>query len=389
MYPEKQDLLKAISVPGEEASAQIDPADYILPTDEYRARLDKPVSLMLMPTDKCLTDCIYCYACRRAVDTSRLLKLKRIDQLMDEARSIGVCLVNLDGGDLFAREEHIEIVSAIAGRGMGVGISTKARISKEKARQIYDSGVRWIQVGLDAPTKEMAAYLVNRSDYLDRTVETIRNLAEAGIRTRTNSIIVRETLHLLPDLVDLLMTLPLMNIKIAPAFRSIYRGGEDMLLTLQQKTWYKEQMRKAEEKYPDRTGDIQWECREDSRDMSPDARAARFSERPLCSSGRTQIIITPDGKVVTCEQSPQTGEFVCGDCSVQSIEEVWNSKELEAWYKPTQEKFRGTACYDCADFSQCIPLKGQCWLHAYRAYGSPYAPDPDCRRAPLLSERWD
>ncbi len=363
-----------------------DVKQYLIPKTRKTLRLDAPVSLMIMATDECLTDCVYCYACRQSVAPSDLLPLKRLKELIDEAAQLGVANMNLDGGDLLARPGHMEILEHISESGIYPGLSTKGFVSKEKARELHRIGVRRIQIGLDA-TGEMADYLVGRPGYFRRATESIHNLAEAGVVPRTNSIIVRESLHLLPDLVDFLMTLPLSDIKVAPAFRGMYRGmNEEILLTPLQKKWYRDRMREAEQKYPDKA--INWECDEDILDWSEKEREGRFRGRPFCSSGRTQIVIAPDGGVVTCEQSPQSGEYVCGNVRHQSIQEVWNSEQLRQWYEPPRENFKDTECYDCEEFVWCVHAMGHCWLHRLKMYGSPYGPHPWCSKGPVPKERW-
>ncbi|MDR1382555.1 MAG: radical SAM protein, partial [Planctomycetaceae bacterium] len=270
------------------------------------------------------------------------------------------------------------ILERILQHGIDSNISTKGYISKEKAKEFVKIGLEWLQVGLGA-TREMCDKLVRRPRYFDRMIETIHNLTDAGIRVRTNSIITQESLHLLPDLVDFLMTLPLFDIKVAPAFLGLYRSNESMLLTPLQKQWYRKVMEEKVKQYPDHK--INWECEEDILDASQEQIDGWFKSRPYCSSGRTQIVIAPDGKVTTCEQSPLDGEFFCGDCTYQSIEEVWNSEQLKSWYEPSREKFEGTAYYDCSDFASCVHGMGHCWLQVFKMQGRLHAPHPYCPKS--------
>jgi hypothetical protein len=261
-YP-KDNRLIDITQNGRSRIQQFDCRTFLIPERDARisVRLDKPESLILMPTDRCQTDCVYCYACRRRIPADKLLSIKRIHDLIEEAAEMDVCLVNLDGGDVMCRRENEEIIAHLCERNIRPVVSTKAHISKDRARRLRRAGLGYIQVGLDAPLPEMADYLVRRRGFLGRTIKSICNLVEAGITTRTNSIITAQSLHLLPELVDFLMTLPLNNIKVAPAFRSLYRGDESVLLTPDQKRWYRMQMKRAEEKYPGRG--INWECTDD------------------------------------------------------------------------------------------------------------------------------
>jgi len=359
--------------------------DYLVFDTKQTNRLDAPISLMLMPTAQCLTDCEYCYSCRHPVSKDHLLTTERLLELIDEAHQIGVISISVNGGDVFARPEHMDILERIFQYNIEPGISTKAYISQDKAKELKKIGLKWLQVGLDS-TRDMCDKLVHRPGYFDRAVETIHNLTDEGIRVRTNSIITRESLHLLPELVDFLMTLPLSDIKVAPAFLGLYRSNESMLLTKLQKQWYRKVMEEKIKQYPDHK--INHECEEDILDAAESEIENWFKSRPYCSSGRTQIVIAPDGKVVTCEQSPQEGEFVCGDVTRQSIMEVWNSEALKKWYEPPLEKFQGTACYDCRDFRSCIHGMGHCWLQVLKMQGRLYAPHPYCPKSAKPLQRW-
>ncbi|MDR1480110.1 MAG: radical SAM protein [Planctomycetaceae bacterium] len=364
----------------------INAKDFLIKNSKLCYRLDAPTSLIIMPTDKCLTDCEYCYACRRTIHEKNLLSVKRILELVDEAHEIGVIGINVDGGDIFARKEYQEILERMLAYKIEPSISTKGYVSKEKSKELARIGLRWLQVGLDS-TREMCDKLVRRRGYFDRIVETIYNLNDVGVRVRTNSIITRESLHLLPELVDFLMTLPLTDIKVAPAFLGLFRGNESMLLTTLQKQWFRRIMEEKEKQYPDHK--INWECEEDILDAPVEQIAERFSSRPYCSSGRTQIVITPDGKVVTCEQSPQEGEFVCGDVTYQSIMEVWNSEALKKWYEPSKELFIGTVCYDCDVFTDCVCAMGHCWLQVLKIRGRLYDAHPYCPKGKKPKQHWN
>jgi pyruvate-formate lyase-activating enzyme len=239
-YPNKGIFIDLRKIPAARIQ-QINFHDYFIKDTLRTLRLDAPISLILMPTDKCLTDCEYCYACRKSIPHEKLLKTERLLELIDEAHRLGVISMNVDGGDILARPDHQIILERILHYGIEPGISTKGYISKEKAKELAKIGLKWLQVGLDS-MREMCDKLVRRPGYFDRMVETIHHLVDAGIRVRTNSIITRESLHLLPELVDFLMTLPLFDIKVAPAFLGLYRSHESMLLTPLQKQWYRKVM---------------------------------------------------------------------------------------------------------------------------------------------------
>jgi hypothetical protein len=65
------------------------------------------------------------------------------------------------------------------------------------------------------------------------------------------------------------------------------------------------------------------------------------------------MMICSDGKVIPCEQMPETEPYFCGDVSHQSILEVWNGQRLrELTYGVPWEKFKDTVCQDCNEWEQ-------------------------------------
>ena len=359
-----------------------DVKDCVIPREDVQLKndLEKPVSMMWMPTSACQTNCAYCYATRRPVPESELLPDGRVKELFDEAQELGIASVNLDGGDALCRKNIVELLAHATSRGVELDLSTKAYASKEMARGLYDAGLRIMQIGFDAPFPELFDKVVGSKGHFHRTIETIHNCTEAGIVCRTNSIIIQETYRHIHELVELLHTLPLRDMKIATAFRSLYRHRDGLVLAEPQKKWLREQITILKEKYPE--GKIKFECQSDYLDLSEEAKNAAFEDFPRCGAGREIIIITPDGKVTMCEQSPQREDFVVGDVKRDSMLSVWQSNAVRDFKNVTREQFKDTVCYDCEEFDTCFVKKGGCFILALRAYGTRFAPHPACPKAP-------
>jgi radical SAM protein with 4Fe4S-binding SPASM domain len=349
----------------------------------YTPLYERPVSMMWMPTWVCQTDCVYCYAARKKVDGKDLLSDERVHELLEEAHELGIISMNVDGGDALCRQNITEIFAHATQLDIELAVSTKAHVTKESARELYRSGLRRLQVSFDAPFPKLFDEMVGRPGHFQRTLETIHNCVEAGIKVRTNSILTSKSYRYIHELVDFLLALPLFNIKIAPAFRSFYRGTPDLLLTEPQKQWLREQMPILIEKYPD--GRINWECKSDYLAASPEKRQEVFRDFPRCGVGSECIIITPNGDVVMCEQCPQEEQFIVGNVKHRSIMDVWTSPAFRQFKQVTQEQFRGTVCGDCEDFASCYLEKGGCFIETLKAYGSRYHPHPACPKAPAYA----
>jgi radical SAM protein with 4Fe4S-binding SPASM domain len=84
--------------------------------------------------------------------------------------------------------------------------------------------------------------------------------------------------------------------------------------------------------------------------------------------------IAPDGLVTLCEQMPQTKEHTIGDVRKQTIMEIWNSDRLLHYIYPDEDRFKGTACFDCGHFEECHRASGHCFRDALFFHGSRYMP---------------
>jgi len=359
-----------------------DPSQFYIPAEQVHiaSRLHAPVSLLLMPTSACFTDCVYCYATRRPIAQKDLLSDSRIKELLDEAAEIGVIQLNLDGGDALCRKNIVDLIAYAIRRNLSVDVSTKAYISPDLAKALFDAGLTVIQLGFDAPTPELFDKIVGRKGHFEKTIQSIRNCANAGISPRTNSILTFESVGMIHQLIDLLHTLPLRDMKIAPAFRSIYRHRDNLLLTDQQKIWLREQIEILMQKYPE--GKIKFECKDDYMALNDGDKAKEFENFPRCGAGTETMIVAPDGKVVMCEQSPHTDEFVVGNVKHQSLLEVWQGEKMSQFKQVPREQFKGSVCYDCEDFEDCVHERGGCYVMTLKAYGTRYAPHPACPKAP-------
>lgn len=361
-----------------------DPRDFFIPHDEVELTvdLDKPIAMMWMPTSVCQTDCVYCYATRKTMEPSRLLTDQRVRELLDEAGDIGICTMNVDGGDALCRKNIAELLAYAIGKRMSVDLSTKAYISRAMARDLVAAGIGIIQIGFDAPYPDLFDKTVGVTGHFHRTLESIKNCAEEGLSVRTNSILTAETHVHVRQLVHLLSTLPLVNWKIAPAFRTAHRHREGLLLSEQQKQWLREEVRQLQLEHGDK---VQFECQSDYQALSSDERQRAFHDFPRCGIGRECIIITPDGKVSMCEQAPYAEEFIVGDVSQQSIVEVWQGEAMRKFKFPSADDFKGTACHGCEDFEDCYHKKGGCMILSVKAYATRFAPSPCCPKAPPYS----
>jgi MoaA/NifB/PqqE/SkfB family radical SAM enzyme len=342
------------------------------------SREDVPVLLIWHFTSECSTDCRYCYLGRRKV---KPLPKERVLSLIEEAVDIGVLGIHPTGGD-FLLYPHLEDVLAALCRhkSLPTVLPTKSFLGKGKAKILAEAAsfVMGVQFSIDSTVPNVADYLVRAKDYCDRVFKSIDNALEAGLRVEAKAVVTPYNILTIPKLYRDLKKRGVSTIHLAAYCRSGFHHSDDLFNYPVSFQWLEEQVKQLKQEFPDDLISIQngAPCLEP---LLPEARQKAWPKRSACTAGRSVVMICADGKVIPCEQMPETEEYFCGDVAHQSIQEVWNGDRLrELTYGVPREKFKGQPCHDCEEWEECICQKGCCIRDLSQYYGSIYQPPPNC-----------
>ena len=306
----------------------------------------------------------------------------RVMELLEDMAEHGVWQVNLCGGDPAVHPDFVEIVAKARALDMIVDVSTKAYISPEDARRLKQAGLDYIQVSIEAANEELGDQIYGRKGQFAKVNKTIQNLVNAGVYTRTNSIITTLSFPHLEEIIHHLRDLGIREMKFSPAFRSMYVDSDPYLLGTDDIRQFEQEMARLADKYRPDGLQILSSTMPDPTRMTDEERSKYWlQDRAMCSSGRSSLIINPDGDVTICEEAPQEGDFVVGSVRDAPLETVWNSDKMMALAFPTRERFAGTPCETCDQFDICVGQKGHCFKDSYKGYGNPFTTNPFCPNA--------
>lgn len=370
-----------------------EPLDFVLPVTSYHPsrRLSRPLSLLLFPSAWCQTDCRYCYADLDHLRSMSSLSLGQWEKILDEAAELGIQMIQLSGGDPMARGDSDRIISALVRRGFVFMVSTKCHISRRAALRIAESGFmdpvqgvqRYFQISVDSCDGNVADFLMRRKGYVDRSVNSVKNLLAAGIRTRIKAVITAFNYRGTIEYIEFFARLGVTEFIFSKYAPSHYRHDDSLSLTPEMQTIVAQDLSDATARHPDLSiqGDAMApEVIGDSADANPDQR--RWAERAGCSAGRTNLAVAPNGRAFLCEQMPQADPYFVGDLKTQTIREVWESPALLEFVEPPRERFTGTPCFKCDEFDWCIRDLGYCFRDSLFVYDRLHHPPPGCPRAP-------
>jgi radical SAM protein with 4Fe4S-binding SPASM domain len=362
-----------------------DPKDFIVPVEKIdmsNIRCNMPTEILILPTMRCYTNCIYCYADRKGEQDDEL-DFPQYNRLLREAKECSIETVEFSGGDIFSKKDAFDFVEATFSAGLYPVLTTKYPLSRQEIEILAGMGLSTIQISIDAFSSYIIDRMVGREGYGKRILRTLDYLGEAGIKVRTNSVLTPFNIH---DAVNLAKHLAQMPHVFKSNFnvysRSLYKHKDTSFCSLNEIQEFETAFNYIKEEAPEKamyfSGPNSDPYLEDE-----SKRTKRFWERAQCTANRRGLIVLPNGKVTICEELYFHESFIIGDLNKQSLMEVWNSPKALELAKPDQSLVPDGACKDCPDYQRCHEGLGRCYREVLKAYGydKPDLPDPRCPRA--------
>lgn len=362
--------------------------DYFIPPQNYKfpkhSRLRLPTNVMLITTNRCHTNCIYCYADLSSRKERYLVSIGEWENLIDYCIDRKIFNLDITGGDPIADPDSVRLLLKLIKLKQPVFISTKARLTKEIVSNLIRAGFHetprgagnTLQISVDSVRPAVADKLTRCKDYLMRADANVRLCIEYGIKPKIKAVLTPLNYQEIVDIIEKYSLLGVSNFQFVYYGLSFFRPREDLLLKIEEK-------QRVQEIYHDevlpRFGDLQIILPDDTSDStSTRMTKSAWDHRSRCSGGYSAMVVLPTGKVTLCEQMPQRQEYIVGDIRQQSLEDIWMSDYLENWLFPPIEKFAGTSCFGCHQFEECHYNAGFCYRDALFAYDTMFEAAPKC-----------
>ena len=342
-----------------------------------------PTTLTYHLTSECATNCKYCYLNRRSITP---MPLERVLELIDEAAHIGVCAIDCAGGDVLCYPHFFDVLARIKQhKFLPFLLSTKAHITEKIAQELsrYREVIWRLQYSIDTDDKTIANYLVEVPNFPDRAFTSIKNALDAGLPVSVKAVITPYNILTIPRLYRKLKAIGVKIINLATYSRSGYHHTDDLFCNNESFQWLQREIETLNKEFP--KDDVDIHNGRPTFEIAPfESRKEAWKKRSFCPAGHTSMMICADGKVVPCEQMPETDEYFCGDVSYQSIMEVWNGDRLKNMtHGVSREKFKGTECYDCDEREECHYIMGYCIRDLALFFGNIYQPPLNCYKCSL------
>lgn len=152
-------------------------------------------NLRISVTDRCNIRCFYCMPADNVefMDRSELLTFEEIERFVRVAVPLGLRKIRLTGGEPLVRRNLHRLVRKLAAiEGIDdIGLTTNGILLAEQARELYDAGLRRINVSLDALDPVKFEKITRRQGY-EKVIAGIRAAQEVGFDpVKVNAVAVR------------------------------------------------------------------------------------------------------------------------------------------------------------------------------------------------------
>ena len=347
-----------------------------------------PFQVVWDVTYACNLRCKHCYASAGKAMEDELTDEEALE-LVDRLSNMGVTIIAFSGGEPLVRGNIMDLVRRASLNGMYVSIATNGTlITKEKARELKEAGVDYLQISLDGSMAETHDSFRGIPGAFDRTIQGIKNAVAEGFFVNIATTATKTNLDEIPSIIDLCSN---MGVNWFMVYNFVPTGrGMDILET-----------------------DLSPEEREgvlntlfakmDEVDCELLTTAPQFARVALqncggggpivvpthfyntkvseemfqltefiggCGAGRFYMAIRANGNIEPCVFFPLT----VGNVRKDDLNELW--KNCEVFTDLRNKDILQGNCGSCEFRYHC----GGCRARAYNYFGNYLAPDPGCVR---------
>ena len=151
-------------------------------------------NLRISVTDRCNIRCVYCMPEHvEFMSRSQLLTYEEIARFVRVAATMGVDKLRLTGGEPLVRKDLDQLIGKLVEiEGiLDVGLTTNGMLLAPVAQQLFDAGLRRINISLDTLDPDRFKRLTRRTG-LEATIEGVLAAKRAGFDpVKVNAVIIR------------------------------------------------------------------------------------------------------------------------------------------------------------------------------------------------------
>jgi radical SAM protein with 4Fe4S-binding SPASM domain len=348
-------------------------------------RFVAPLFVVWNITRACNLDCQHCY--QKATHKPQRDELSWDERIgvVDELARVGVPFLAIAGGEPLVCRDFWPVVAHANKRGLHLTVATNGTlITPEVAARLMEAGVKYVEVSIDSTRRDEHDAFRGRPGSWAKSIDGIRNLVEAGMRTGFAMCFTRKTFLRVDEAIQFATDLgcaTFSHFNFIPTGRGTGIRGDD--LTPEQREWLIRRL----------VGHLQ-QGKINVISTAPQfGRACMAYGSPEglfavghvgrgpgkqtqvlaryvggCGAGRCYCALQPNGDLTPCVYIPS---LVVGNLRTERLDKIW---ECDLFTLLSDRTDRGGHCRNCT-FRACC---GGCRARALAYTGNIKAGDPGC-----------
>jgi len=339
--------------------------------------VEPPLALLAELTHRCPLRCPYCSNPLELSRASAELDTGTWCRVFGEAAALGVLQVHFSGGEPLARRDVVELVAHAAKAGLYVNLITSGiRLDTERLARLVEAGLEHVQLSLQDFDPAAGDRIAGLPGAQRAKREAAALVCDAGLPLTVNTVVHRQNLERLEDLIDLAVGLGAERLEVAHVqYYGWALANRAALLPT------REQLDKATTTVEAARSRLAGRLVIDY--VVPDY----YAHRPkACMGGwaRRFLNVTPAGKVLPCHAAETLPGLDFPTVAEGSLAEIW-------YHSAAFQRFRGTAWMPepCRSCERREIDWGGCRCQAFALTGDAARTDPACALSPdhpLLAE---
>lgn len=299
-----------------------------------------PVHATIEITEKCNLKCKHCYLEAGICKTS-MIDYDRFEKLVDEMVANHVLNVEITGGEIFMHPRVLDILKLCYKKFAMLGILTNGTIMTDEVLELIaeNKDRTVVNISIDAVDPDMHDEFRGMNGSWKASCNTIRRLADKGIKVRMASCISKDNMWEIDKLADLAVSLGA-SIFSFNFIEEFGRGSEfSKEKGIENAVEYDKYVRKIINDY---------------KDIIPVIKEEDKSEMKLhenCGAGTRSVVIGADGYIRPCPLSPKL-RFM-GNVLKDDFKSVFDNPKIKRLQEIIPPDIRNGCDPDCKYLANC------------------------------------
>lgn len=337
---------------------------------------DKLEVLAVLLTNRCNLKCVYCGRNENKDNSCISSELSADDwiSIFEDGKTVGLKKVNMTGGEIFCRNDVLEIIERTINLGLDVSIETNGTVINDEQIEYLSKFKNnlSISISLDGINEETNDKTRGKGSY-KRTFKTINKIKKSGIPLRIITVLSKNNYDEIPKLATTIHEELGLGFRLLP---NIIEYGKGIDANETESVSYDKIEKLMNEFYYDflrkHKGDTNL-----SIELNTSIVPIDIYQHSLCPWGKGMLGIGYSGNVALCHVGSDNDLFIFDNVKNNKVSYIWKTNEKLKKYKELNTDCLKGICGNCLARNLC---RGGCRLHSLIKYDADfYAPDPECQ----------